>query len=166
MMTTDVHTLPVESALTEQLDRVSRLHFNNPTERPAHIQAFLAWLPLILKTAPGMCWERLPSVVMGYLIHATDMADTPEIVAIALAVGCAMDAMKPKTLYTYCIAVTNLFRHLRKTYGMVTLSDLIERRVWYQVPISRNIPARGQTEEWVTAKGSKNPFFAFQWARV
>jgi hypothetical protein len=95
-MTTDVHATPAGSTSPEQLDRVPRLHFNNLKERANHIQAFLAWLPPILKTAPGICWERLPSVVMGYLIHATDMADTPDIVAITLATGCAMDAMKPK----------------------------------------------------------------------
>lgn len=130
-MTTDVHTTPAGSTSLEQLDRVSRLHFNNPKERAAHIQAFFAWLPPILKTAPGMCWERLPSNVMGYLIRAADMsADMPEVVAITLATGCAMDAMKPKTLYSYCTQVTNLLRHLRSTYGMTTLADLSERRVW------------------------------------
>jgi len=126
-MTTDVHATPAGSTSPEQLDRVSRLHFNNPKERAAHIQAFLAWLPPILKTAPGICWEQLPSMVMGYLIRATDM---PEAIAITLAVGCAMDAMKPKILYTYCIAVTNLFRRLRRNYGMMALADLSERRVW------------------------------------
>ena len=64
---------------------------------------------------------------MGYLIRAADM---PEAIAITLAIGCAMDAMKPKILYTYCIAVTNLFRRLRRNYGMMTLADLGERRIW------------------------------------
>jgi hypothetical protein len=114
MMTTDAQTASAGSTPPEQLDHTPRLHFNNPKERSAHIQAFLAWLPPILKTAPGMCWERLPSVVMGYLIHAADIAD---VVSITFAIGSAMDAMKPKTLYAYCIAVTNLLRrftrHLR-----------------------------------------------------
>jgi len=127
MMTTSTNTTTVGSTSTEQLDRVRRLHFNDPKEHSAHIQAFLAWLPPILKTAPGICWERLPSMVMGYLIHAADM---PEAVAITLATGCAMDAMKPKILYTYCIAVTNLFRRFHRTYGMMTLADLGERYVW------------------------------------
>ncbi len=107
MTTKDAQTVSAGSTSTEQRDRTSRLHFNNPKERSAHIHAFLAWLPPILKTAPGICWERVPSVVMGYLIHA---ADIPDSVAITLATGCAMDAMKPKTLYTYCLAVTNLLR--------------------------------------------------------
>jgi hypothetical protein len=127
----DAQATPVGTTPTEQQDQAPRLHFNNPKERKAHIQAFFAWLPPILKTAPGMGWERLPSGVMGYLIRAADMpADMPEVVAITLAVGCAMDAMKPKTLYTYCVAVTNLLRHLRSTYGMTRLADLGERRVW------------------------------------
>src|SRR6266702_6280568 len=131
MMTISVNATSAGNTSSEQLDRVSQLHFNHPKERQAHIQAFLAWLPPILKTAPGMCWERLPSNVMGYLIRAADMsADMPEIVAITLATGCAMDAMKPKTLYSYCTQVTNLLRHLRSTYGMTTLADLSERRVW------------------------------------
>ena len=38
------------------------------------------------KTAPGICWERLPSSVMGYLIRAADMpADRPEVIAITMA---------------------------------------------------------------------------------
>src|SRR5260370_30395452 len=121
MITTSTNTTTGGSISTEQPDRVRRLHFNDPKDRSAHIQAFLEWLPPILKTAPGICWERLPSVVMGYLIHAADM---PEAVAITLSTGCAMDAMKPKTLYTYCIAVTNLFRRLPRTPGMMTPSDL------------------------------------------
>jgi len=131
MMTISVNATSAGNTSSEQLDRVSQLHFNHPEERQAHIQAFLAWLPPILKTAPGICWERLPSNVMGYLIRVTDMtADTPEMVAITLATGCAMDAMKPKTLYVYCTHVTNLLRRLRQSYGMGTLADLTERRVW------------------------------------
>ena len=126
-MTTSTNTTPAGSTSTKQPDRVRRLHFNDPKERGAHIQAFLEWLPPILKTAPGIRWEQLPSMVMGYLIRAADM---PEAIAITLAIGCAMDAMKPKILYTYCIAVTNLFRRLRRNYGMMTLADLGERRIW------------------------------------
>src|SRR5260370_16583342 len=103
------------------------MHFNDPKERGAHIQAFLEWLPPILKTAPGIRWEQLPSMVMGYLIRAADM---PEAIAITLAIGCAMDAMKSKILYTYCIAVTNLFRRLRINYGLITLADLGDRPIW------------------------------------
>ncbi|GHO82473.1 hypothetical protein KSZ_04790 [Dictyobacter formicarum] len=120
-------TASATSTSVDQPDRVPRLHFNKPKERANHIQAFLTWLPPMLKTAPGICWERLPSVIMGYLINAVDL---PEVVAITLAIGCAMDAMKPKTLYTYCIAITNLFRRLRRSYGMMTLADLSERRIW------------------------------------
>jgi hypothetical protein len=137
-MTISTNTTSVGSPSPNQPGRVPQLHFNDPRERAAHVQAFMAWLPPILKTAPDICWERFPSVVMGYLIRA---ADVPEAVAITLAAGCAMEAMKPKTLYTYCIAVTNLFRRLRRSYGMMTLADLGERRVWDAFVVGRLISA-------------------------
>src|SRR6185312_11877267 len=58
---------------------------------------------------------------------------------ITLATGCAMDGMKPKTLYTYCIAVTNLLRRLRRSYGMKVLADLGERRIWDAFVVGRLI---------------------------
>jgi hypothetical protein len=48
--------------------RPVRLVFTNQEQREDHIQAFFAWLPNILHDAPNIYWERLPSVVMGYLI--------------------------------------------------------------------------------------------------
>src|SRR2546430_17411528 len=47
----------------------NRLNFSNPTQRDAHLQAFLAWLPKVLHDAPGIDWEQLPSPLMGYLIR-------------------------------------------------------------------------------------------------
>jgi hypothetical protein len=87
VLTTKTYACPAGSTAPVQLPRGLGLHFNDPKERQAHIQAFLAWLPSMLKTAPGVCWERLPSVVMGYLIRADDMAERPDMVAITLAVG-------------------------------------------------------------------------------
>src|SRR5260370_18017498 len=114
MITTSTNTTTGGSISTEQPDRVRRLHFNDPKDRSAHIQAFLEWLPPILKTAPGICWERLPSVVMGYLIHAADM---PEAVALTLANRCATCTIKTKSLYTYCVSDTNLFPRCRRTHA-------------------------------------------------
>ena len=128
METTDAQIDHAGGTPTEQLDPVPRLPFNNPKEREAHIHAFVAWLPKILHEAPGMCWERLPSIVMGYLIHA--VTDSPDAVPITLAAGSAMDAMKPKTLYAYCICVTNLLKRLRSHYGMTTLAELGQRSIW------------------------------------
>lgn len=112
----------------EQLDHCTRLNFSNPKERSAHIQAFLAWLPKLLHEAPGIEWERLPSHVMGYLIRT--VADSPDALYIALAVGSAMHAQKPRGMYTACTALTNLLKQLRHQYGMVTHDELGERAIW------------------------------------
>lgn len=44
-------------------------------------------------------WERLPSLVMEYLIRT--VADSPDAVLVALAVGSAMHEQKPRGMYTY-----------------------------------------------------------------
>src|SRR6266852_6799716 len=98
------------AARAEQLDHSTRLNFSNSQERPAHIQAFLAWLPKLLHEAPGIEWERLPSLVMGYLIRT--VADSPDALCIALAVGSAMNAQKSRVIYSACTALTNLLKQL------------------------------------------------------
>src|SRR5260221_875320 len=103
-------------------DPAPRLSFSNVQEREAHIRAFFAWLPQILHEAPGIQWERLPSQVMGYLIRT--VADNPDAISITLAVGSAMDAMKPKSLYGSCQRVTNLLKHLLSHYRMPTPTKL------------------------------------------
>ena len=120
---------------TEQLD--PRLNYSNVQEREAHIRAFFAWLPQILNAAPGIQWERLPSQVIGYLIRT--VADNPDAISITLAVGSAMDAMKPKSLYGSCRSVTNLLKRLRSHYGMTTLAELAERSTWDQFVAGRMI---------------------------
>ena len=115
-------------AVTEQLDHSPRLNFSNPKERSVHTQAFLTWLPKILHEAPGIHWERLPSQVMGYLIHT--VADSPDIISITLAIGSAMDAQKPKVLYNTCTNLTRLLERLRSDYEMTTLAELGERSIW------------------------------------
>lgn len=79
--------------MTEQ-NRSARLTFSNPELREAHIQAFLEWLPKILHEAPGICWEQLPSQVMGYFIRT--IADHPDAISIALAIGSAMGGAKAR----------------------------------------------------------------------
>jgi hypothetical protein len=122
---------------TAQRDPAPRLSFSNVQEREAHIRAFFAWLPQILHEAPGIQWERLPSQVMGYLIRT--VADNPDAISITLAVGSAMDAMKPKSLYGSCQSVTNLLKRLRGHYGMTTLTELAERSIWDQFVAGRTI---------------------------
>src|SRR5260221_2623542 len=125
--TQEKHTAGVATA---QRDLAPRLSFSNVQEREAHIRAFFAWLPQILREAPGIQWERLPSQVMGYLIRT--VADNPDAIPLTLAIGSAMDAMKPKSLYASCQSITNLLKRLRSHYGMTTLAELAERSIWDQ----------------------------------
>jgi hypothetical protein len=106
----------------------SRLNFSGPTQREAHVQAFLAWLPKVLYEAPDIQWNRLPSKVMGCLMLSA--AQGPDTISIALAVGCAMDGMKNATLFSYCSRLTTFLRRLREPYGMTELSQLAARDIW------------------------------------
>jgi hypothetical protein len=115
-------------AAAVHVEHSTRLNFRNPEQREAHIHAFLTWLPKMLHEAPGICWARLPSQVMGYLIRT--VADSPYAVSITLATGSAMGAMKAKTLYSSCSAVTRLLERLRTQCGMTTLTQLRERSIW------------------------------------
>jgi len=117
-----------EAAPTKEQRRPARLNFSNPQLRDDHLQAFWAWLPPILHEAPGICWERLPSRVIGYLINT--VADHPDAVAITLAVGSAMDEQKSYGLYKTCVHLTKLLRVFRRSYGMTTLADLSQRTIW------------------------------------
>jgi hypothetical protein len=113
----------------------SRLNFSDPGQREAHIQAFLAWLPKVLHDAPGIHWNRLPSRVMGYLMLS--VADSPDAIPIALAIGCAMDGVKNRTLFVYSSQLTRLFRQLRAHYGMKELAELSTRSIWDQLVTGR-----------------------------
>lgn len=108
--------------------RPKRLNFSNPNLREEHIRAFRAWLPLILHDAPHIDWNRLPSAVMGQLIRG--VADGPDAIAIALAIGCASGAVKGKTLLDYCDRLISLFRKLRSEYGMSDLATLQNHQFW------------------------------------
>src|SRR5215469_3000557 len=89
-----------EDTTTSEQNHSTRLNFSNQEQRLAHIRAFLAWLPTILHEAPHICWERLPSRVMGYLIRTA--TKSPDIITITLAIGSAMDAQKTNVLYDSC----------------------------------------------------------------
>jgi hypothetical protein len=117
-----------EAAPAQEQRRSGRLNFGDPKLRPAHVQAFFAWLPSILHDAPGICWESLPSIVMGYLIRR--VADSPDAVAIVLAIGSAIDGCKQQTLYRLCSHLTNLLSTLRRTHGMTALAELSNRTIW------------------------------------
>lgn len=108
--------------------RLDRLNFSNPNERAVHIYVFLAWLPVILREAPDIHWDRLPSKVMGYILRT--VADEPDAIPITFAIGCAIDGMKQQTLSHYCRNLTNLFRRFRSHYGMEEISQLDTRTIW------------------------------------
>jgi len=122
------------------------LNFSNAEEREAHIQTFLAWLPKILHEAPGIRWEQLPSPVMGYLIRT--VADSPDAIPIALAIGCALDGVKKKSLYTACSSVAMLFKRLRTHYGLTDLAQLRKRDIWERFVAERELPS-GEVHELI-----------------
>lgn len=119
------------SSLLEELAKhPMRLNFSDPTQREVHTQVFLAWLPKLLHDAPGIDWKQLPSPIMGYLIRT--VTKLPDVVAITLAIGCAMHTMKNRTLHSYCQQLTQLLRKLRTQYDMHDLAQLKNRQIWDQ----------------------------------
>ncbi len=124
-----------------------RLNFSNPHEREEHIHAFLMWLPRVLHDAPGIQWERLPSRSIGYFIHT--VADDPDAIPIALAIGCAMNAMKGTSLGKCCRELTGLLRRLRLLYGMSELTQLETRQIWERFVTGRML-SRGEVNMLAT----------------
>lgn len=122
---------PVEQSVAQQgvaPSKSKRLNYSNPAQRSQHIHAFLEWLPPVLNDAPGICWDHLPSQVMGYLVRT--VADSPDAPPIALALGSAMDAIKKKSLLTYSYKIYSLLRQLRTQYELQGLSQLKSRSFW------------------------------------
>jgi len=120
------------SKLLEELAKHPHcLNFSDPTQSETHLQAFLAWLPKVLHDAPGIDWKQLPGPLMGYLIRT--VAQLPEVVPITLAIGCAVNTMKSRTLLSYCQQLTQLIRKLRTQYGLQDLAQLGKRQIWDQV---------------------------------
>ena len=94
--------------LQEELRRAQhdRRAFSNPAERATHLRLFFAWLPKILQDAPGIRWDELPSQAMGHLVRT--VADHPDAIPIALAVGCTMHGMKRNTRLARQLDVTHV----------------------------------------------------------
>ncbi len=78
---------------------------------------------------------------MGYLVHT--VADAPEAIPIAFAIGCAMNAMKGTSLGKCCRELTGLFRRLRTLYGMSELTQLRARQIWDRFVTGRML-SRGE----------------------
>lgn len=118
-----------EAALSAAIVSGSRpLSFSDPNARDIHIRVFLTWLPKVLRDAPGLQWDQLPSPIMGYLIRG--VTNSPDAIPITFAIGCAMDGMKKQSLLGYCRQLTQLLRKLRKYYGMNEFADLRTRPIW------------------------------------
>lgn len=117
-------------AIQEELRRArhDRRAFSNPAERATHLRLFFAWLPKVLQDAPGIRWDELPSQAMGHLVRT--VADHPDAIPIALAVGCAMHGMKRNTLLHVSSMLLTLCRHLRAHYEMTQISQLHGRDIW------------------------------------
>jgi hypothetical protein len=117
--------------------RHNRRAFSNPAERTTHLRLFFAWLPKILQDAPGIKWDELPSQAMGHLVRT--VADHPDAIPIALAVGCAMHGMKRNTLLHVSSILLTLCRQLRTHYGMTQISQLQEREIWMHFVTGRQL---------------------------
>jgi hypothetical protein len=131
--TTGMDTLQQNGVSTQEI----RLNFSDPTQREAHLNAFLAWLPQVLHQATAIQWDRLPSKVMGYLILS--VADGPDAIPIALAIGCAMSGVKNSTLLSKCSQLTRLLKRLRARYGLRELAQLGTRPIWDQFAADRKL---------------------------
>src|SRR6266849_93802 len=127
--------------IQEELRRAQqdRRAFSNPAERATHLRLFFAWLPKILRDAPGIPWDQLPSQAMGHLVRT--VADHPDAIPIALAVGCAMHGMKRNTLVHVSSMLLTLCRRLRAHYGMTQISQLQGREVWMRFVTGRQLAA-------------------------
>ncbi len=122
-----------------QQARQDRYAFSKRDERARHLRLFFAWLPPVLRDAPGMHWDQLPSQVMGHLVRT--VGDHPDALPIVLAVGCAMHAMKRQTLLHISSTLFSLFRRLRTQFGMSALSQLRNRELWTRFVTGRTLSA-------------------------
>src|SRR5712692_5424157 len=131
----------ISEDIQEELRRAQqdRRAFSNSAERATHLRLFFAWLPKILQDAPGILWDQLPSQVMGHLVRT--VGDHPDAIPIALAVGCAMHAMKKNTLVHVSSMLLTLCRRLRTQYGMTQISQLRDREMWMRFVTGRQLPA-------------------------
>ncbi len=129
----------VSEDIQEELRRAQpdRRAFSNSAERATHLRLFFAWLPKILQDAPGIPWDQLPSQAMGHLVRT--VADHPDAIPIALAVGCAMHAMKRNTLLHVSSMLLTLCRRLRTHYEMTQISQLRDRAVWMRFVSGRQL---------------------------
>src|SRR6266699_744455 len=139
-MPTDLEPLTTDpDQIQEELHRAQRdrRSFSNPADRATHLRLFFAWLPRVLHDAPGIRWDELPSQAMGHLVRT--VADHPDAIPIALAVGCAMHGMKRNTLLHVSSMLLTLCCHLRAHFGMTQISQLQGREIWMRFVTGRQL---------------------------
>lgn len=131
--------ISVPEDIQQELRRAQqdRRAFSNPADRARHLRLFFAWLPKILQDAPGIQWDELPSQAMGHLVRT--VADHPDAIPIALAVGSAMHGMKRNTLLHVSSMLLTLCRHLRTHFGMTQISQLQGREIWMRFVTGRQL---------------------------
>jgi hypothetical protein len=106
---------------------VPRLNFSDGN-REAHLQAFFAWLPEVLHQAPGINWSALSSKIIGYCILT--IAESPDKMCIALAMGTAIGAVDQSTLHSYTYRINVLLRLLRSRCGLQGYEQLTRKAFW------------------------------------
>jgi hypothetical protein len=133
--------ISVPEDIQEELRRArqDRRAFSNPADRASHLRLFFAWLPRILQDAPGIQWDKLPSQAMGHLVRT--VADHPDAIPIALAVGSSMHGMKRNTLLHVSSMLLTLCRHLRAHFGMTQIVQLQDREIWMRFVTGRQLTA-------------------------
>lgn len=116
------------------------LNFSDSSQRAEHIAAFMAWLPPVLRCAPEIDWEALPSRVMGTLLRTT--AQTVDALPITLAVALARAGLDDGSLLTACRGLTRLLRRMRQECCLTTLQDLRQVATWDSFVQRVSCPAR------------------------
>lgn len=93
-----------------------------------HLQVFLEWLPDELHEVPYIHWERLPSMVMAYLVNT--VGNSPFAPNMALAAGIRSESMHHKsTIYRYVASTYTLLRQVQAVCDIQSARELT-KEVW------------------------------------
>jgi len=97
-------------------------------EREAQCEAFFAWLPEELHTAPGIDWKKLHAEIMGYCVKV--VGKSPDAAVVAMVGASVYGAIALTSQRTFLSNVNVLLRSLRSTGQMHCLADLQQEQVW------------------------------------
>jgi len=131
-----LETSPVPWCRSPGGKRLIGLNFSNVSQRAEHLAAFRAWLSPLLRTAPGIDWDALPSKVIGFLMNTADA--TTDCEALVLAVGCAK-GVRVGTLYNDIRLLNGLLRRLRSDFGLRDLNELQGTEIWQRFAGDRDL---------------------------